>query len=99
MRRTFWNFRGPIRHSPSDCIRICRSLRPRLCGGLDSKCLARSEDALARRTRALFLNVKAATAMAPAVAELLARELGYDKAWQQQQLVRFEEVAKHFRLG
>jgi glycerol-3-phosphate dehydrogenase len=39
--------------------------------------MARSiEDVLARRTRALFLNARAAIAMAPEVARLLADELG-----------------------
>ena len=36
------------------------------------------EDVLARRTRALFLNARAALAMAPAVADLMASELGWD---------------------
>ena len=35
------------------------------------------EDVLSRRTRALLLNARAAIAMAPRVAELLAAELGY----------------------
>lgn len=54
------------------------------------------EDVLARRTRALFLNAAAALAMAPAVARLLAQELGRDAAWQQTQLAGFREVAAHF---
>ena len=59
--------------------------------------LARTiEDVLARRTRALFLNSRAALAMAPTVARLLARELGRDEAWQQAQLVDFEAVAQHY---
>ncbi len=37
------------------------------------------EDVLARRTRALFLNAKAAIRMAPRVAKTLARELGKDE--------------------
>ncbi|MGC4053536.1 MAG: glycerol-3-phosphate dehydrogenase C-terminal domain-containing protein [Paludibaculum sp.] len=36
------------------------------------------EDVLARRTRALLLNARAAMDMAPRVAELLAGELGMD---------------------
>ena len=36
------------------------------------------EDVLARRTRALFLNARAAAAMAPEVARLMAGELGWD---------------------
>ena len=38
------------------------------------------EDVLARRTRALFLNARAAEAMAPAVARLMAPELDWDDA-------------------
>src|SRR5947207_9966013 len=37
------------------------------------------EDVLARRTRALFLNARAAMEIASAVAELMAPELGWDE--------------------
>jgi glycerol-3-phosphate dehydrogenase len=56
------------------------------------------EDVLARRTRALFLNSKAAIAAAPKVAELMARELGFDQEWQTAQLASFNTVARHFTL-
>jgi glycerol-3-phosphate dehydrogenase len=56
------------------------------------------EDALARRTRALFLNARAAIAMAPRVAELLARDLGYDSAWQAAQVEAFGRVAAGYSL-
>lgn len=52
------------------------------------------EDVLARRTRALFLNARAAIAMAPRVAELLARELGQDGSWRTEQLRAFGETAR-----
>ena len=52
------------------------------------------DDVLARRTRALFLNVAAARAAAPAVAGLLATELARDAAWQQSQLAAFDEIAR-----
>jgi glycerol-3-phosphate dehydrogenase len=56
--------------------------------------MARSvEDILARRTRALFLNARAAIRMAPRVAEILARELGRDPKWQKSQLESFDQVA------
>lgn len=62
--------------------------------------LARSvEDVLARRTRALFLNVAAALRMAPRVAELLARELHRDGIWQSQQVRSFEDLAQAYRPG
>ena len=57
------------------------------------------DDVLARRTRALFLNARAATAMAPAVAQLLARELGRDEAWQHRQLREFNDIADCFAVN
>jgi len=56
------------------------------------------EDVLARRTRALILNAKAAMAMAPRAAELLARELGRDAEWQTRQLEEFRRTARHYAL-
>jgi glycerol-3-phosphate dehydrogenase len=50
------------------------------------------DDVLARRTRALYLNARAAIALAPAVARLIARELGRDQSWQQRQLQEFERM-------
>jgi glycerol-3-phosphate dehydrogenase len=57
------------------------------------------EDALARRTRGLFLNAQAAAEMAPRTAELLARELGRDSAWRTAQVQAFRELAAGYRLG
>jgi glycerol-3-phosphate dehydrogenase len=54
------------------------------------------EDVLARRTRALFLNARAAIAMAPRAADLLARELGRDAAWRASQVEAFREVAEGY---
>jgi len=54
------------------------------------------EDVLARRTRALFLNAKAAMRMAPHVAGLMAHELDRDDAWRTQQVERFREVAQNY---
>jgi glycerol-3-phosphate dehydrogenase len=55
------------------------------------------EDVLARRTRALFLNSEAAVEMAPAVAELMARELGTGEAWKGQQVGAFQTLAANYR--
>ncbi len=56
--------------------------------------MARSvEDVLARRTRALFLDARAALRMVPRTAELLAKELGKDNAWQSAQASKFAAVA------
>jgi len=51
------------------------------------------EDVLARRTRALFLNARAARRMAGDVAQLLAGELGRDAAWQAGQVGAFDRLA------
>jgi glycerol-3-phosphate dehydrogenase len=56
------------------------------------------EDVLARRTRLLFLDTRAALAKAPQVARELAKELGRDEAWQRAQLVEFEKTANHYRI-
>ncbi len=57
------------------------------------------EDVLARRTRALFLNARAAIAMAPRVAALLARELGRDAAWQAREVEACERLARQYLLA
>jgi glycerol-3-phosphate dehydrogenase len=54
------------------------------------------EDVLARRTRALFLDAKAAIEAAPAVADALARELGKDAAWREKDLQNFLTVAQGY---
>ena len=51
------------------------------------------EDVLARRTRALFLDAKAAIESAPQVAELLMKELRRDEKWKAEQVRSFHEVA------
>ena len=56
------------------------------------------EDVLARRTRALFLNARAALAMAPRAAFLLAGELGRDAAWQARQVEEFGRIAGNYVL-
>jgi glycerol-3-phosphate dehydrogenase len=61
--------------------------------------MARSiEDALARRTRALFLNAHAAIAMAPAVANLLAKELNKNEQWKTTQIEAFTTLAAQYTL-
>jgi glycerol-3-phosphate dehydrogenase len=57
------------------------------------------EDVLARRTRALFLNARAAMEMAPVVAELMRAELGRDENWKSGQLDAFLETAGGYVLG
>ena len=54
------------------------------------------EDVLARRTRALFLDARAAMEAAPAVASLLARELNRSEAWMAKDLADFLDAAKGY---
>ena len=56
------------------------------------------EDVLARRTRALFLNARAANEMADPVARLMARELGRDDVWIAEQVRQFGELAKQYMV-
>lgn len=59
--------------------------------------MARSvEDVLARRTRSLFLDARAAIDAAPAVAACLAAELGQDSLWQQRQVTSFRDAADRY---
>jgi glycerol-3-phosphate dehydrogenase len=57
------------------------------------------EDVLARRTRALFLNARAAIAMAARVAELMAEESGRDNTWQKRQVEAFGKLAGSYLVG
>jgi glycerol-3-phosphate dehydrogenase len=56
------------------------------------------EDVLARRTRALFLNARAALGMAPAVADLMASEMGWNDLTRNKQVAAFREVASNYIL-
>jgi glycerol-3-phosphate dehydrogenase len=56
------------------------------------------EDVLARRTRALFLNARAASAMADHVASILAAELGRDQAWAAGQVKEFRALAEQYTV-
>ena len=56
------------------------------------------DDVLARRTRALFLDARAAREMAPRTAELMAAELGRDAEWAGDQVARFDALARGYLL-
>jgi glycerol-3-phosphate dehydrogenase len=56
------------------------------------------EDVLARRTRALFLNARAAEAMASGVARLMAGELGWDPSREAAEAASFSTLAKGYQL-
>lgn len=56
------------------------------------------DDVLARRTRALQLNARAAIEMAPAVADLMARELDRAPEWARAQVESFQALARGYLL-
>jgi glycerol-3-phosphate dehydrogenase len=56
------------------------------------------EDVLARRTRALFLNARAADAMAPDVARLMGAELGWDASRQALEAAVFRDLARGYQI-
>jgi glycerol-3-phosphate dehydrogenase len=57
------------------------------------------EDILARRTRLLFLDAKAAMEAAPLVASMLATLTGKDVVWEQAQLEEFNKLARGYLLN
>ncbi|MPQ47939.1 FAD-dependent oxidoreductase [Marinifilum sp. N1E240] len=56
------------------------------------------EDILSRRTRSLLLDAKESIRMAPKVAELMAKELGYDKQWEENQVKDYKNLASRYIL-
>ncbi len=56
------------------------------------------EDFLSRRTRALLLDARVSIEMAPAVAALLAAELGRDEDWEREQVRDYGELASGYLI-
>lgn len=54
------------------------------------------EDVLARRTRSLFLNVRASLEIAPLVAGIMAQEFGYDDDWQSEQVAQYNTLVRNY---
>lgn len=54
------------------------------------------DDFLARRTRSLLLNARAAREAAPKVASLMAKELGNDSKWEYEQIESFRRISKNY---
>ena len=57
------------------------------------------EDALARRTRALFLDANESIRIAPEAALLMARELGKGEEWVKDKLAEYNELAKGYLVS
>ena len=54
------------------------------------------DDFLARRTRSLFLNARAAVEAAPKVAALMAAELGHNAQWEKEQVAAFGQISRRY---
>ena len=54
------------------------------------------EDVLARRVRVLLLDASSSIAMAPKVAQILAKELGQDEQWVENQVTAYTKLAKQY---
>jgi glycerol-3-phosphate dehydrogenase len=54
------------------------------------------DDVLARRTRSLLLDARAAMEAAPRVAQLLGEELGRDASWREAQVASFQGLAEGY---
>jgi len=57
------------------------------------------EDVLARRTRALFLDARESMKIATQSADLLAGELGKEKAWAEKQIEQYQDLAKKYLVN
>jgi glycerol-3-phosphate dehydrogenase len=84
---------------------LAQPLHPELpyCGaevvwGIRKEMARTLDDILSRRTRALFLNARAAIEIAPAVAKLMASELDRDEGWIQDQIASFKHLAEGYLL-
>ena len=58
------------------------------------ECARTVEDALARRTRCLLLNARAASEAAPLVADIMAKELGRGRSWKKEQVTAFQKLCR-----
>jgi glycerol-3-phosphate dehydrogenase len=54
------------------------------------------EDILARRTRSLFLNARASAEISSTVASLMAKEFGYEKKWESDQVKEYNQLIKNY---
>lgn len=57
------------------------------------------EDFLARRTRSILLDTRESIRIAPAVASIIAAELGKDKEWEKKQVENYNAIAQNYILN
>lgn len=102
-----WNFYGSdlasIKQLAADNPSLSTRLHPDLpCRGVDviwsvrHEMACNVEDILSRRTRCLLLGAAASIEIAPKVAALMAKELGKDKEWEQNQVKAYDQLAQGY---
>jgi glycerol-3-phosphate dehydrogenase len=64
-----------------------------------SELAATLEDVLARRTRCLFIDAKAAVEAADPVAEAIGEMLGEGEEWKKRQLAEFRRLTRSYLTG
>ncbi len=72
-------------YTKAEIIWICRNEMPLMV-----------EDVLARRTRALFLNARASSDIAAEVANIMAKESGYDINWKKEQIEAYSNLIQNY---
>jgi glycerol-3-phosphate dehydrogenase len=72
-------------YTKAEIIWICRNEMP-----------VNLDDLLARRSRALFLNAKASSDIAPEAAWIMAAEMGYNNKWQEEQVESYRSLVKKY---
>ena len=96
---------APVRELMESATELSRPLHPKLpvCAALvvwavRNEMARTVDDVLARRTRVLVLNARAAVEVAPDVARLMAAELGRDPAWADDQVAQFNAIARRYQI-
>ncbi len=82
---------------PADIFSLNRDeLKAIINKSVTSEMCMTTEDFLARRTRSLLLDAKAAMQQAPVVSSLIGAEMNKDQSWVQQQIDSFNLVANNY---
>jgi len=82
--------------SISDSLKV---IRAQVVWAVRNEMARTVEDVLARRTRCQLLDAKESMRMAPVVAEIIAKELGMDDAWQKEQVESYNKVTSNYILN
>ena len=82
--------------SISDSLKV---IRAQVVWAVRNEMARTVEDVLARRTKCQLLDAKESMRMAPVVAEIIAKELGMDDAWQKEQVESYNKVTSNYILN